>query len=54
MPFPLQYSEICLFKYTNPGLPFLKSAWDLVYPGQNDDVKEILRNLIECLEKWEL
>ena len=31
-------------------LPYLKSAWDLVYPEQNRDVREILRNLIGCLE----
>ena len=43
------------YTYTNPGfrLPSLKSAWDLVYPGQNCDVREILRNLIGCLENWE-
>ena len=36
--------------YTNLGfcLPSLKSAWDLVYPGQNRDVREILRDLIGC------
>ena len=28
--------------------------WDLVYPGQNRDVREILRNLIGCLEDWNL
>ena len=41
--------------YTNPGfrLPSLKSAWDLVHPGQNRDVKEILRNLISFLEDWD-
>ena len=27
-------------------LPFLKSIWGLVYPGQNRDAREILRNLI--------
>ena len=27
---------------------------DLVYPGQNRDVREILRNLIGCLEDWKL
>ena len=32
----------------------LKSAWDLVYPEQNPDVREILRNLIGCFEDWEL
>ena len=31
-------------------LPSLKSAWDLVYLGQNCDVREILRNVIGCLE----
>ena len=45
-------------QHYNPGfcLPSLKSAWDLVYPRQNIkilDVKEILRNLIGCLEDWE-
>ena len=27
---------------------------DLVYPGKNYGVREILRNLIGCLEVWEL
>ena len=36
-------------------LPSLKSAWNLVYLGQNGDVREILRNTIGgCLEDWEL
>ena len=35
-------------------LPSWKSACDLVYPGQNRDVREILRNLIGCLEDWKL
>ena len=35
-------------------LPSLKSAWNLVYPGQNGDVREILRNLIGFLENWKL
>ena len=35
-------------------LPFLKSTWDLVYPGQNRDVREILSNVIDCLDDWEL
>ena len=44
------------YTYTNPGfrLPSLKSAWDLVYPGKNRDVREILRNLIGCLEDWKV
>ena len=29
-------------------------TWDLVYPGQNHDASEILRNVIGCLEDWEL
>ena len=29
-----------------------KSASYLVYPGQNSDVGEILRNLIGCLGHW--
>ena len=39
--------------YSNPEfcLPSLKIAWDLVYL---DKIKEILRNLIGCLEDWEL
>ena len=39
-------------KYTNLGfrLPSLKSAWDLDYPEQNRDTREILRNLIGCSE----
>ena len=43
-------------QYTNPGfsLPSLKGAWDLVYPGRNCDVREILGNLIGCLEDYEL
>ena len=43
-------------KSTDPGfrLPSLKSVWDLVYPVQNPDVKEILRNLIGCLGDWGL
>ena len=42
--------------YTNPGFcpPSLKSAWDLVYSGQNYDVREILRNLIGSLEPTQL
>ena len=42
--------------YTNPGfyLPSLKKVWDLVHPGKNRDVRKILRNLIGCLEDWEL
>ena len=32
----------------------LKRAWNIVYPGQNLDVREIVRNLIGCLEDWEL
>ena len=42
--------------YTNPGfrLPSLKNGSDLVYPEQNRDVKEILKNLIGCLEDWKL
>ena len=42
--------------YTNPGfrLPSLKSAWDLVYPGQNHGVREILRNVIGCLKDLQL
>ena len=41
---------------TNLGVSsaILESAWDLVHPGQNRDVREILRNLIGCLEYWEL
>ena len=37
--------------YTNLGarLPFLKSVWNLFYPGQNRDIREILRNLIGLL-----
>ena len=27
-------------------------AWYLVYPGQNHNVREILRTLIGCLEDW--
>ena len=38
----------------NQRLPSLKIAWDLVYPGQNNDFREILRNLIGGLEDWEL
>ena len=30
------------------------SACNLVYPGQNRDVREILRNLIGCLGEWKL
>ena len=44
-------------KYTNPEFcqPSSKSTWDLVYPGQNRDVREISRNnMIGCLEDWEL
>ena len=36
------------------GLPYLKSAWDLVYLGQKREVREILRIRIDCLEDWEL
>ena len=38
---------------TNPGfrLPSCKSAWDLVYPRQNGDVRE---SLIGCLEDWKI
>ena len=41
--------------HTNPGfcLPSLKSAWDLVYLGKLN-VREILGNLIGCLEDWEI
>ena len=41
---------------TNPRfcLPSLKSAWNLIYPGKNRDVREILVNLIGCLEDQEL
>ena len=28
--------------------------WDLVYPWQNHDVREIWRNVIGCLEDWQL
>ena len=35
-------------------LPSLKGAWYLVHPGQNCNVREILRNLIGCFEDWEL
>ena len=31
-----------------------KSAWDSIYLEQNLDVRENLRNLIGCLENWEL
>ena len=43
-------------KPSSPGfcLPLLKSAWDLVYPRPNRDVRDISRNLIGCLEDWEL
>ena len=43
-----------LFQYSNPRfrLPSLKSAWDLVYPELNRDVREILTNLIGCLEDF--
>ena len=42
--------------YTNPGfrLPSLKGAWYIVYPEQKRDVREILRNVISCLEDWKL
>ena len=40
------------FEYT--GLYHFLKTGDLVYPGQNCDVREILRNLIGCLKKWEL
>ena len=42
--------------YTNPGFLYLleKSARDLVYPEQNQDVGKILRNLIGCLEDQKL
>ena len=33
---------------------FKKSTLDLVYPGQNSDVREIFRNLIGSLEVWKL
>ena len=36
------------------GLPSLKKAKYLVYPGKNRDVKETLRNPIGCLKDWEL
>ena len=40
---------------SNPGfLPSLKSARDLVFPWNNRNVREILRNLIGSLENWEL
>ena len=44
------------FQYTNLEifLSSLKSAWDLIYPGQNRDVREILSNLIGLLEDWKL
>ena len=32
----------------------LKSPWDLFYSEQNCDVREVFRNLIGCLEGWEL
>ena len=35
-------------------LPSLETNRDLVYPGRNRDVREILRNLIGCLEDWKL
>ena len=43
-------------KPSSPGfsLPLLKSAWDLVYPRPNREVRDISRNLIGCLEDWEL
>ena len=37
-----------LYKKTWFKIPSLKSAWNLVYPRQNRDVREILRNLIGC------
>ena len=49
-PFFISFSTV----YTNFRLPFLKSAWNLGYPGENHDVREMLRNLIGCLEDWEL
>ena len=43
-------------QYTNQGfrLPSLKSAWNLVYIGQNRDSRENVRNLIGRLEDWGL
>ena len=35
-------------------LPSLKSAWDLVYSGQNHDVRKFLTDLTGSLEKWKL
>ena len=35
-------------------LSSLKSTWDLIYPEQNRDVREILRYLTGCLEDWKL
>ena len=32
----------------------LKRHVDLVHPGKNRYVREILRNLISCLEDWDL
>ena len=43
-----QYTKLEIF------LSSLKSAWDLIYPGQNRDVREILSNLIGLLEDWKL
>ena len=37
-----------------PGFCLPSWAWDLVYPWQNPDIREILRNLIDCSEDWEL
>ena len=46
---------MCKCIYTNPGfcLPSLKRK-DGIYPGQNRDVRKVLRNLIGLLENWEL
>ena len=48
--------EYILILYIKSGfcLPSLNSAWDLAYSGRNCDLRETLRNLIDCWEDWEL
>ena len=54
-----QKTDLCssfLLQFTNPGfcLPTLKSTLNLVYHVKKSDGREIFRNLIDCLEDWEL
>ena len=47
-----QTSQLLCTQYTNPGISSTIFE-NLVDSGQKRDVREILRNLIGCLEDWE-